>query len=58
MNMIIKQKENKFYLYFDEIMPSKLCFVGYSIMSAQARARKLLKAHNEKIDNIKYILEK
>ena len=58
MDMIIKQKENKFYLYFDEITPSKLCFVGYSIMAAQTRARKLLKAHNEKIDKIKYILEK
>lgn len=56
MEMIIKQKANKFYLYFNEIDPANLCFVGYSIMAAQARARKLLKSHNEKEDSIKYII--
>ena len=58
MEMIIKQKENKFYLYFDKVHLANLCFVGYSIITTQARARKLLKSHNEKKDKIEYILEK
>lgn len=57
MEMIIKQINNKFYVYFDKIHPANLCFIGYSIMAAQCRARKLLRTHNCKEDNIKYILE-
>ena len=57
MNMIIKQIGNKFYLYFNRIHPANLCFVGYSIMAAQGKARKLLRCHNCNINNITYILE-
>lgn len=56
MEMIIKKVENKFYLYFDEVKPANLCFIGYSLMAAQCRARKLLKSHNSNIENIKYDL--
>ena len=42
MEMVIQKVENKFYLYFDEVKPANLCFIGYSLMAAQCRARKLL----------------
>ena len=57
MQMIIKQKENKFYLYFDKIHPANLCFIGYTILTAQAKARKILRVHGISKDNIFYILE-
>lgn len=57
MEMIIKQNGKKFMLYFDEISPETLCFIGYSVMSAQRRARQLLRTHNADPKAIKYILE-
>lgn len=57
MEMIVKQNGDKFYLYFNKIDPANLCFIGYSVMSAQRRARQLLRTHNADEKSIKYILE-
>lgn len=57
MEMIIKQNGKKFMLYFNKICPATLCFIGYSVMAAQRRARQLLRTHNANEKAIKYILE-
>lgn len=58
LKMFIVQKQDKWYLYFDELKPQNLCFVGFSLMAAQAKARKLLKFHNGNINNIQIITKK
>ena len=58
MQMFIIQKQNKWYLYFDELKPQNLCFVGYTLMATQAKARKLLRFHNSNVNNIKIITNK
>ena len=57
MQIIIKQVDNQFRVYFDEIHPAYLCSVCYSVGAAQRKARSLLKAHGEKITNITYMLK-
>ena len=56
MVMIIKKVDNKFYLFFDETTPQNRCFIGNTRETAQTKARKILKAHNQPITNILYIL--
>lgn len=57
MQMIIKQNDDKFMVYFDEIHPAYLCSVCYSVGAAQRKARSILKTHNCNIENIKYVLK-
>ena len=53
--MIILNKNNKFYLYFDSVENKNLFGIFNTLSIAKCRARKLLKLHNGNMKNIAVI---